>query len=143
MKTDRRQNGERGSTIPLMIGFFILAGVLLTGGVVASAAFIQLRSLQSACDGAAVAAANGFERGGSQLGESLPFDSAAAKEAVAAYAVRAWGSEAAQVALDIEVNGDRVSVQCRKTAHVPFEAVFAPDGIGQSVTATSRAPLSG
>ena len=42
-----------------------------------------------------------------------------------------------------EVNGDRVIVQCRKTAHVPFEAVFAPDGIGQSVTATSRAPLSG
>lgn len=134
---------ERGSTIPLMLVFFVIAGMMLTGGVVVSSAFLQLRSLQSACDGAAIAAANGFERGGGQLGDNLPFDAASAQSAVTAYAAAAWQQDAAAVALDVAVNGDQVVVVCSRTAHVPFEAVFAPDGIEQSVTATARAPLSG
>lgn len=138
-----RIGAERGSTIPLMLGFFIVAGLMLTGGVVASAAFLQLRSLQSACDGAAIAAANGFERGGGQLGANLPFDADAAQSAVQSYAAAAWQEDASAVALDVAVDGDRVVVTCSRTAHVPFEAVFAPDGISQSVTATARAPLLG
>lgn len=139
----RHRAGERGSTIPLMIGFFILAGLMLTGGVVASSAFLQLRSLQSACDGVAAAAANGFERGGTTLGEGLPFDPAAAQSAATAYAAQAWGSEAADIGLAVAVDDDRVIVQCTKTAHVPFEAVISPGGISQTVTASSRAPLEG
>lgn len=139
----QQSGADRGSTIPLMIGFFILAGLLLTGGVIASSAFLQLRSLQSACDGVAVAAANGFERGGTSLGEGLPFDPAAAQSAAAAYAAQAWGSEAEEVGLDVAVDGDRVVVQCSRTAHLPFEAVVAPGGISQTVTASSRAPLEG
>ncbi|WP_134321735.1 pilus assembly protein TadG-related protein [Cumulibacter soli] len=135
--------GERGSTIPLMLGFFILAGLMLTGGVVASSAFLQLRSLQSACDGAATAAANGFDRGGTHLGANLPFDPDAAQAAVMAYAATTWQGEAAAVSLDVQVNGDQVTVTCEKTAHVPFEVVFAPEGIAQSVTASARAPLAG
>ncbi|WP_153503354.1 pilus assembly protein TadG-related protein [Cumulibacter manganitolerans] len=136
-------DSEQGSTIPLLIGFFMLAGLLLTGGVVAGAAFVQLRSLQSACDGAAIAAANGFERGGTTLGEALPFDPGAARAAVATYAVQAWGAEAAQVDIGIDVVGEQVVVRCARTAHVPFETVFAPGGVHQVVTATSRAPLQG
>lgn len=139
----QRLREDRGSTIPLMLGFFILAGLMLTGGVVASSAFLQLRSLQSACDGAAVAAANGFERGGATLGEGLPFDADAAQSAVAAYAAQAWGADATEVDLIVDVDGERVVVSCTKTAHVPFEAVFSPGGISQTVTATSRAPLVG
>lgn len=133
---------ERGSTIPLILVFFVIAGLMLTGGVVASSAFLQLRSLQSACDGAALAAANGFERGGGQLGDNLPFDAASAEAAVQAYAATVWQGGSA-VALDVAVDGDQVVVVCSRTAHVPFEAVFAPDGIEQSVTATARAPLIG
>ncbi|MFV0532825.1 MAG: pilus assembly protein TadG-related protein [Cumulibacter sp.] len=141
---NRGESGtDRGSTIPLMLGFFILAGLMLTGGVVASSAFLQLRSLQSACDGAATAAANGFDRGGTELGAHLPFDPSAAQAAVMAYAATTWRGEAAAVSLDVQVDGDRVTVTCAKTAHVPFEAVFAPDGIAQSVTASARAPLAG
>ena len=138
-----RLRDEQGSTIPLMIGFFMLAGLLLTGGVVSAAAFLQLRSLQSACDGAAIAAANGFERGADTLGEGLPFDPDAARAAVSAYAVQTWGADAANVGIDIAVDGERVVVQCARTAHVPFEVVFSPGGIEQSVTSTSRAPLQG
>lgn len=143
MSPHQQQDTERGSTIPLMIGFFILAGLLLVGGVVASAAFLQLRSLQSGCDGAAVAAANGFGRGQGTLGENLPFDRAAAEAAVASYALQAWGSEAAEVSIQVAVDGDRVTVSCARIAHVPFEAVISPGGIDQTVTATSRAPLIG
>ena len=138
-----RLRDERGSTIPLMLVFFVVAGMMLTGGVVASSAFLQLRSLQSACDGAAIAAANGFERGGAPLGENLPFDAASAQAAVQAYAAAAWQGEVTSVALDVNVNGDRVVVVCSKTAHVPFEAVFTPGGIDQSVTSSARAPLYG
>lgn len=126
-----------------MLVFFVVAGMMLTGGVVASSAFLQLRSLQSSCDGAAIAATNGFERGGDQLGASLPFDAASAEAAVQSYAAAAWQGDAASVALDVQVDGDRVIVVCARTAHVPFEAVFAPDGIEQTVTATARAPLFG
>jgi hypothetical protein len=134
---------ERGSTIPLMLVFFVVAGMMLTGGVVASSAFLQLRSLQSACDGAAIAAANGFERGGGELGDNLPFDAASAEAAVQAYAAAAWQADASAVALDVNVDGDQVVVVCSRTAHVPFEAVFAPNGIDQSVAAVARAPLDG
>lgn len=134
---------ERGSTIPLILAFFVVAGLMLTGGVVASSAFLQLRSLQSACDGAAIAAANGFERGGGRLGANLPFDVASAEAAVQAYAAAAWQTDASAIGLDVNVNGEQVVVVCSKTAHVPFEAVFAPNGIQQTVTATARAPLFG
>lgn len=133
---------DRGSTIPLMLGFFIVAGLMLVAGVVASAAFLQLRSLQSACDGAAIAATNGFGRVES-VRANLPFDQMAAESAVAAYAAAAWGSDAAGVALVVQVDGDEVTVECSRTAHVPFEAVFAPNGIAQTVTSTARAPLIG
>ena len=139
----QRAADERGSTIPLMLVFFVVAGMMLTAGVVASSAFLQLRSLQSACDGAAIAAANGFERGGGSLGDNLPFDAESAAAAVEAYAAAAWQGDVAAVALDVSVDGDRVVVVCSRTAHVPFEAAFAPDGFDQSVTATARAPLAG
>lgn len=138
-----RVRDDRGSTIPLMLVFFVVAGMMLTGGVVASSAFLQLRSLQSACDGAAIAATNGFERGGDQLGGSLPFDGTSAESAVQAYAATAWRGETTSPTLDVAVEGDRVIVVCSRTAHVPFEAVFAPNGIEQTVRATARAPLFG
>jgi len=134
---------ERGSTIPLMLGFFILAGAMLIGGIVAAAAFVQLRSLQSGCDGAAVAATNGFSRGSGTLDAGLPFDEDAARAAVAAYAASAWGQEAAAVEIDLAVDQGRISLRCTRVAHVPFEAVFAPEGITQTVFATSRSPLVG
>lgn len=138
----RRTDGDRGSTIPLMIGFFIVAGLLLTGGVVASAAFLAQRELQAGCDGAAVAGATGFTRIPG-AGDGLAFDNVVGRAAIADYLQQTWGADAAGVDVTIDVTGDRVVLTCSRTAHVPFEAVFAPDGIRQTTTASADAPLSG
>lgn len=132
---------DRGSTLPLMIGFFLLAGLLLTGGVTASAAFLAQRELQSSCDGAAIAAAHGFTRSEDNTG--LSFDPDAAQLSVAQYAAEAWGAEAAQVGIDVQVDGDRVIVSCRKTADVPFDDIFAPSGIDQTTVSSANAPPVG
>ena len=48
---------EQGSTFPLIIGFFLLAMLVVAGSVAAGDAFVQQRGLQDTCDGAALAAA--------------------------------------------------------------------------------------
>ena len=132
---------ERGSTLPLIIGFFIVAGLMLVAGVVASAAFLAQRELQSGCDGAAIAAADGIERSATPAGGSLPFDEQAARAAAADYIVATWGSEASEVSLRVGFVPGRVVVTCAKVAHVPFEDVFSPGGIPQTVEAAADAPL--
>jgi hypothetical protein len=48
---------DRGSTIPLILGFVIVAFFLVAGAVALGDAFVQQRDLQDVCDGAAAAAA--------------------------------------------------------------------------------------
>ncbi|GAB3304973.1 hypothetical protein EK0264_04350 [Epidermidibacterium keratini] len=139
----RQWRDERGSTIPLIIGFFIVAGLMLIAGVVASAAFLAQRELQAGCDGAAIAAADGIERSAAPTGGSLPFDEQAARAAAADYIVATWGSEAAAVSVQVSFVPGRVVVTCAKVAQVPFDEVFSPGGIPQTVEAAADAPLIG
>ena len=48
---------DRGSTLPLIIGFFLIAMLMVAGSVAAGDAFVQQRGLQDVCDGAALAGA--------------------------------------------------------------------------------------
>ena len=48
---------DRGSTIPLILGFFLIALIMVVGSVALGQAFVQQRGLQDICDGAAAAAA--------------------------------------------------------------------------------------
>ncbi|MDQ2751380.1 MAG: pilus assembly protein TadG-related protein, partial [Actinomycetota bacterium] len=50
---------DRRTTIPLILGFFIIALITVAGAVAAGDAFVQQRGLQDVCDGAAAAAAAG------------------------------------------------------------------------------------
>ena len=50
-----------GSTIPLVLGFFLIGLLVVAGAVLASDAFTRQRDLQSVCDGAAVAGANAID----------------------------------------------------------------------------------
>ena len=47
---------DTGSTIPLIIGFFLISMLMVAGSVAAGDAFVQQRGLQDVCDGAALAA---------------------------------------------------------------------------------------
>jgi hypothetical protein len=79
---------QAGQATLLILGFFLVA-VLLVGVVVdASAAFLRRQALNGLADGAALAAADGVQ--GAQvytsgLGESARIDPIAAREYVAAY----------------------------------------------------------
>lgn len=137
-----RRDEDRGSTLPLMIGFFLIAGLMLTGGVSASAAFLAQRDLQSGCDGAAIAAAQGFTRTSSG-DDPLTFDQAAAEAGVATYAPEAWGGDAASVSLTVGVDGNVVQVTCSRTVRIPFDSVFSPGGIRRTATSTADAPPIG
>lgn len=133
--------GDRGSTMPLMLGFFMIAGLLLTGGITASAAFLAQRDLQSACDGAAVAGASGFVRTTGESTADIAFDETLAGNAIAQYSVDAWGTDA--VDIQVDVDGTRVVVTCARVVHVPFEALFSPGGISRTATSSADAPLLG
>src|SRR6476620_4017235 len=57
MNVGVRLADDRGSTIPLILGCFVVAFLIVAGSVAAGDAFLQQRNLQSVCDGAAAAAA--------------------------------------------------------------------------------------
>ena len=48
---------DRGSTVPLILGFFLIALLVVAGAVALGDAFVDQRNLQDVCDGAAAAAA--------------------------------------------------------------------------------------
>ena len=56
-----RLSDDRGSTIPLILGFFLIGLLMVGGAVLASDAFTHQRDLQSVCDGAAIAGANAID----------------------------------------------------------------------------------
>jgi hypothetical protein len=54
--------GDRGTVVPLVLLSVLLAGLLVTAGTAASAAFLAQRDLAGVCDGAALAGAAAVDR---------------------------------------------------------------------------------
>jgi hypothetical protein len=124
--TDRTQ---RGSTIPLIIGFTTI--LLLAGAVVidASAAWLRRQSLDNLADGAALHAADrgaeGSEvyRGG--LGSRLRLDAEVARRAVAEY-LRAAEADFAGLSFTVAIDGARVRVTVRAPLDLPLSIPGGP-----------------
>ena len=57
----RDLKADDGSTIPLVLGFFLIGLLVVAGAVLASDAYTKQRDLQSICDGAVLAAANAVD----------------------------------------------------------------------------------
>jgi len=117
-KLRRLRSDERGSIVPLVLGCFLLAFVLVAGGVAAGDAFVQQSDLQSACDAAAIAGADvaSLPDARAQLGSDGGGDAGSAapalplgdvQQAVASYLTR--DSERASIAApdprDADVRG--------------------------------------
>jgi Flp pilus assembly protein TadG len=49
---------EAGSTLPFVLVCWLVAALMALGAIAASDAFLEQQEVQSACDGAALAAAN-------------------------------------------------------------------------------------
>lgn len=135
---------DRGSTIPLVLGFFLIAALLCAGAIAAGDAFVQQRGLQSVCDGAAVAAAAGsadLDRGVGLASEpDLRF--AGAQAAVAQYLARDPGRRRVEVESTVGDGGQLISVQCVEVRTIAFGTVFGKGGgVRHVVHSSARAPL--
>lgn len=135
---------DRGSTIPLVLGFFLIAAYLCAGAVAAGDAFVQQRGLQSVCDGAAVAAAAGsadLDRG-ADLASDTNLRFAGAQAAVAQYLARDPGRRQVEVVSAVSDGGQMISLQCVEVRTIAFGAVFGKvGGVRHVVHSSARSPL--
>jgi hypothetical protein len=136
---------ERGSTLPLILGFFLVALLMIAGSVAAGDAFVQQRGLQDVCDGAATAAAaTAVEvgRGGELAAESaLQFGDVRA--AISDYLAR--DPDRAEVRTTVQLSADRraLTLGCEQTEHIAFGAMFGyGGGVHHRVTSSAVAYLS-
>lgn len=71
--------GDGGTVLPLVVVSFLMAGLMVTAGTAASAAFLAQRDLAGVCDGAALAGAAALDRAAlsGAAGDGAPGDGAA------------------------------------------------------------------
>jgi Flp pilus assembly protein TadG len=135
---------DRGSTIPLILGCFILVGLMVSGAVAAGDAFVQQRGLQAVCDGAAAAAAAGaadLDRG-SDLGSAGALRFAGAQDAAHDYLARDPDRAGVRVDAAVAADGTTIRLVCDETRRIVFGAVFGrSDGVRHVVRSSVRAPL--
>lgn len=136
---------ERGTTIPLILGFFIVALIAVAGAVAAGDAFVQQRGLQDVCDGAAAAGAAGaanLDRRAALADEpALRF--ADVQRVVDDYLGRDPGRDAVQIRASLSGDARTLRLTCAETTRVAFGAMFGKgDGIRHVATSAARSPLS-
>ena len=152
IRRPERLADDRGSTIPLILGFFLIALVAVGAAVALSDAFARQRDLQSICDGAAVRAANAADQtalhGAGTAREALPLTDVDA--AVSAYLTDTAGSDgssgtsAVRISGSVDETGTTVRLSCARHSRVAFGALIGhPAGIEQTATAQARSPLTG
>lgn len=124
---------ERGSTIPLIVGF---AGLLLVAGAVvvdATAAYLQRQSLDSVADGAALRGADLGAQGlevyaGGLDAARLRLTEQAARDAVAGYLTDTGAyTHFPGLSFEVSVGADRVVVRLRAPADLPLHVPGSPD----------------
>jgi uncharacterized membrane protein len=112
---------DRGSTIPLILGFYLIAALVVGGGVAASDAFTKQRELQSICDGAALAASSAIDGHAARtqdLNVSLPLVDV--QDAVDVYLARDRGRGGVVASAQLDRNGAAVRVECARQVRVAF-----------------------
>jgi hypothetical protein len=137
---------DRGSTLPLILGFFLIALTLIAGSVAAGDAFVQQRGLQDVCDGAATAAAAtaiDIQRGTDvEPTESLTFIDV--ERATAEYLAREPSRADVHIAASLSADAQTLTLTCTETTSIAFGAMFGKgDGVHHTATSSARAPLSG
>jgi len=141
---------DEGQVVLLIVGFAVMAALLVAVVANVSRVFLYERSLAAAADGAAVAASSALEepavydrsRG---LRDRLPLDPVRAEARVAAYAqdtelprrFRGFG-------YSVAVAADTATVTFSARVDLPFVGAVVPEyagGVPITVTASARSPL--
>jgi hypothetical protein len=136
---------ERGSTIPLILGFFLLALLLVAGSIALGDAFVQQRDLQDVCDGAAAAAAASsadLDRSGpGASGTSLAF--VAVDRVVGAYLDRDPQRRGVHVNAALSPDRRRITLTCSQTTALAFGPLFGRAHVRHTATSSARAEVRG
>jgi uncharacterized membrane protein len=140
-----RARSDDGSTIPLILGFFLLAMVMTAGAIAAGQAFVQQRDLQELCDGAAAAAAAGaadLDRNGLPVsGSAVRFGGV--QQAVDDYVSRDDAGRGVRAQAELSADDHTIGVSCTWISRVPFGALFGKAaGVRHVVTSSAREPVS-
>lgn len=135
---------DRGSTMPLILGFTLLALLMVAGAITAGQAFVHQRDLQHLCDGAAAAAAASaadlhrdaaLAKGGALRFAQVP-------TAVAAYLARDPARGGVLVRSALSADARTITLSCVETRPVVFGAAFGKSGgLRHAVTSAARAPI--
>ena len=132
---------ERGSSLPFVLVCWTVAALMALGAIAASDAFLEQQEVQSACDAAALAAANSADEGvvyTGGVGDELPLTPASTQAAVAdqladgGIALDAWSAE---------TDGAEVTVRCTRYVDIAFGWLFlAGEELERTAVASARAP---
>jgi uncharacterized membrane protein len=134
---------DEGSTIPLILGFVLLAMFVVAGSVAAGDAFVQQGNLQSVCDGAAADAAASIDANAQRSkGDSSALRLGGVQSSVRAYLAREPDRSDIRVASALSADAGTVSLACERRETIAFGALFGfGGGIDHHVTSTARAPV--
>lgn len=141
--TPRIRLSDGGSTIPLILGFFLIALIVVAGSVSLAQAFVQQRDLQDVCDGAAAAAAasaGDLDRGGGLAqGDSLQFTDV--DREVGRYLSRDTSRTSVHVRVTLSPDHTRVTLRCRQSRPLAFGRFFDRSSVQHTATSTARAAV--
>jgi len=136
---------DRGSTIPLILGFFVIALIMVAGSVALGQAFVQQRGLQDVCDGAAAAAAASAadldRAAGVGAADSLRFTEVT--RAVDAYLARDPGRRRVRVHATLSRDRQRITLTCDETTPLLLGAFFGRGQVRHRVRSSARAAVVG
>lgn len=131
---------DRGSTIPLILGFFLIGLLMVAGAVMASDAFTKQRDLQSVCDGAALAGANAIDGPAArthELAAALPL--AEVQAAVERYLAADPGRAEVSVLTAVSADGSTVLADCRTRTQLAFAGLIGRRaGVDQHARSEAR-----
>ncbi len=142
-----RPREDRGSTIPLILGFFLIALLMIAGSVAAGDAFVQQSNLQSLCDGAAAAAASSADidaqRHAGSLQQTVYLQLANVQGAVDAYLSRDSSRSDVQILASLSADRATVTVACSARSSIAFGSFFGfSQGVSHRATSSARARLA-
>ncbi|MFT4264567.1 MAG: hypothetical protein QM572_14365 [Nocardioides sp.] len=128
----RPDGSQRGSTIPLILGFTAILLVAAAVAIDATAAWLQRQSLESVADGAALHAADlaaqGTEVYSGGLGDRLRLDDEVARRSIEEFLHRTRARERFPgLSFTVGVDGDRVSVDVRAPLDLPLRVPGSPE----------------
>ncbi len=141
----RTRPADTGSTVPLILGLFLIVLILVAGSVAAGDAFVQQNQLQDVCDGAAVAAASTAD-----LDSGRHVDDAdagflvlgAVDAAVEQYRDRDPDRQAVAMLASLSADDQSVTARCTQTRTIAFGSwIGFAAGVSHRASSTAKGRL--